>query len=84
MKMQRQGNSNDMSTLEMVASAQRRGIIRDRLVGAFLALGLLIGATAIESMARSANAPAKAPQTQVADGEQEPVMLAALVVDIVQ
>ncbi len=80
--MQAQDNSNDTTTLEMVARSQRRGIMRDRLVGAFLALGLLIGATTIESMARSATTPA---QTQAASTEQAPVMLAsALVVNIVQ
>jgi hypothetical protein len=83
MKMQRQGESNDVTTLEMVARSQRRGIVRDRLVGAFLALGLIIGATTIESMARSTNAQ------QVASAQQAnieaPVMLAsALVVNIVQ
>ena len=80
--MQRQGESNDVTTLEMVARSQRRGIVRDRLVGAFLALGLIIGATTIESMARSTN-------QQVAQAEKAqaevPVMLAsALVVNIVQ
>jgi hypothetical protein len=82
MKMQRQDDSNDVTTLEMVAHAQRRGIVRDRLVGAFLALGLLIGATTIESMARTASNQAKAAQaTQV----ETPVMLAsAMVVNIAQ
>ena len=81
--MHRQGETNEPTTLEMVARAQRRGIVRDRLVGAFLALGLLIGGTAIESMAKSAsNTVASA---QAAQSQQAPVMLAsALVVNIVQ
>jgi hypothetical protein len=82
MKMQRQGENNEPTTLEMVAHAQRRGIVRDRLVGAFLALGLLIGATTIESMAKTSTQTAQAQTAQV---EQKPVMLAsALVVNIVQ
>ena len=77
--MQRQVDS-DKTTLEMVAEEQRRNIVRDRIVGAFLALGLLIGATTIESMAHSANR-APVAQAQV----QAPVMLAsALVVNIEQ
>ena len=81
--MQPQGHSNELSTLDMVARAQRRGIIRDRLVGAFLALGLIIGVTTIESMAQSASNRAKAAEMVAA--EDAPVMLAsALVVNINQ
>ena len=80
--MQRQVDSNDVTTLEMVAHAQRRGIVRDRLVGAFLALGLLIGATTIESMARTATHQAQATASAQVEA---PVMLAsAMVVNIAQ
>jgi hypothetical protein len=83
MKMHPQVEKNELTTLEMVAHAQRRGIVRDRLVGAFLALGLLIGATTIESMAKGATQ--QAARAQSAQTEQAPVMLAsALVVNIVQ
>jgi len=80
--MQAQDNNHELTTLEKVAREQRRGIIRDRLVGAFLALGLIIGATTIERMAATGNKPA----TQAQAGQSEkPVMLAsALVVNIVQ
>jgi hypothetical protein len=85
MKMQRQSETNEPTTLEMVARAQRRSIVRDRLVGAFLALGLIIGVTSIESMAKSAGATEQAVAAQQAQSEQAPVMLAsALVVNIVQ
>ena len=79
--MQAQDNNHELTTLDMVAREQRRGIIRDRLVGAFLALGLIIGATTIESMAATGNKPANQAQWQ----SEKPVMLAsALVVNIVQ
>ena len=74
-------NDTDLTTLEMVASAQKRSIVRDRLVAAFLAIGLVVGVSSINSMAYHAtHGPTTADVTR-----NEPVILAsALVVDIDQ
>jgi hypothetical protein len=48
-------------TLDKVAEQQKRHIWRDRVVGALFALGLMVGAVAIESQARTVNAANHSP-----------------------
>lgn len=51
-------------TLDMVAQQQKRHIWRDRIVGALLAVGIMVGAVALESAAAHANTAAQTPATQ--------------------
>jgi hypothetical protein len=60
------GNDEITMTLDKVAEQQIRHIWRDRIVGALFALGLVVGAVAIESAAKHANAAAAATATQPA------------------